>query len=339
MELSARTAVRSLIARLPRRVLYEAFYQSARALDVTGYQVAGAEGRFFGSLYDQGVMRRYLDTRSWSTVTVGLIRAYFGDAGGTFYDVGANIGLVSIPVARDPSIRVVAFEPDPQNCELLRANVAVADVPVEVVDAAVMDMSGIVDLARNRHNSGDHRLDRAGSAHCISDGAETARVADTRPVVPGPASCRAMPHPHRSPSESGTEPTPGMAGPTGAGASKGERVRVRAVRLDSYPPPPGRFAVKIDTQGAEPLIIAGGEMVLSQAGLIVAEFWPWGMRRMGLTAEPVLAFAAKHFQRGQVLRHDQTPSEPTPIGDVVASLRDFARLGDEHQFVDLVLSR
>jgi FkbM family methyltransferase len=277
--MNPRASVRSLIARLPRSVLYEAFYQSARALDVRSYQISGSEGSFFGSVYDQSVIRRYLDTGAWSENIVSLVRRFFGSAGGTFYDVGANIGLVSVPIARDPKVRVVAFEPDPHNCDLLRANVAVARVAVQIVDAAVANREGVLRFARSGHNAGDHRLSAEG------------------------------------------------------------QISVRTVRLDDYQPGPGPLVVKIDTQGAEPLIFQGGERLLAQAGLIVAEFWPWGMRRMGLTPDRILAFAAQHFEHGLVLHHGEMADAPVPIETVLDQLQTVMAAGGEHDFVDLVLCR
>jgi FkbM family methyltransferase len=279
MPMNPRASVRSLIAMLPRSVLYEAFYQSARALDVRSYQINGSEGSFFGPVYDQSVSRHYLDTGVWSDNIVSLLRRFFGSSGGTLYDVGANIGLVSVPIARDPNVRVVAFEPDANNCDLLRANVAVARVAVEVVDAAVASHEGTQQFARSGHNSGDHRLSAEG------------------------------------------------------------KISVRTVRLDDFPPGPGAFAVKIDTQGAEPLIFEGGETVLAQAGLIVAEFWPWGMRRMNLTPEGMLRFAAQHFETGLALHHGEVAGQLVPIETVLDQLKAVVAAGGEHDFVDLVLSR
>src|SRR5208283_897383 len=46
--------------------------------------------------------------------------------GMTVLDIGANLGLYSLLLARSvgPSGRVIAFEPDPDLCALLRANCA-----------------------------------------------------------------------------------------------------------------------------------------------------------------------------------------------------------------------
>lgn len=274
-----RTYVQSLIGKLPKSVLYEVFYQSARALGVQSYGANGSAGCFFGPLYDQSVTKVYLQKGAWSGNIVTLFQRFFGEQGGTMYDIGANIGLISIPIARITGVRVVAFEPDPHNCALLRANIAYAGASVEVVNAAVSDTVGELRFTRSDYNSGDHRL-----------------------------------------SDDGT-------------------VSVKSVTLNSYPPPSGLFAVKIDTQGAEPLIIKGGKQVLKNAGMIVAEFWPWGMRRMGLEPDGLIAFAERYFDRGLVLHHDQSAGEYLPIAEVIGYLRKIMAAGDEYDSADLVLIR
>ena len=69
---------------------------------------------------------------------------------GAFYDVGANVGLVGLPVAaarRDQP--VVAFEPVPANANRLRESVALNNLQnVEVVEVALGDQEGEVVLAR-----------------------------------------------------------------------------------------------------------------------------------------------------------------------------------------------
>lgn len=151
-----RHAARSLFSKLPRSLLYETFYQSARALGVRHYGANGPVGTFFGPLYDQSVIKPYLRTGSWSDNIVGLFQEFFRDRSGTLYDIGANIGLISVPVARNLRVRVVAFEPDGENCALLRANAAFAEAAIEIVNAAVAEHAGTLSFKRSEYNCGDH---------------------------------------------------------------------------------------------------------------------------------------------------------------------------------------
>ena len=54
----------------------------------------------------------------------------------------------------------------------------------------------------------------------------------------------------------------------------------------------GAVAAKIDTQGAEPFVIAGGREVLSCVGLLAIEFSPYHMRNLGSDPDVVLDFLA-----------------------------------------------
>jgi len=82
--------------------------------------------------------------------------------GGTFIDVGAHVGLFTLPAARHvgDNGRVVAFEPDPDNRRLLEANIERNELGhiVEVIPAAVAAENGSAILHRSAWNTGDHRL-------------------------------------------------------------------------------------------------------------------------------------------------------------------------------------
>jgi hypothetical protein len=114
-------------------------------------------------------------------------------------------------------------------------------------------------------------------------------------------------------------------------------IAVECIRLDDLPVPSSPFAVKIDTQGAEPAIFVGGQKTLAAADLIIAEFWPWAMNRMGLNPEPIIEFASKNFARGMVVKHGESIGQPVPLSDVIVQLRAIALTGGEYDQADLVL--
>jgi FkbM family methyltransferase len=68
--------------------------------------------------------------------------------GGSFVDVGANIGLITLPVAAgNRQVRAIAFEPHPGNAAKLRANVAAnPGLDVEVREVALGSESGQIYL-------------------------------------------------------------------------------------------------------------------------------------------------------------------------------------------------
>jgi FkbM family methyltransferase len=285
-EQPARWSFRSLsrrgIERLPFSLLYEVFYQSGRALGIRSYEVSGNAGSFIGPFNDQSVIKQYLKNGHLSPVIVKLFRDFFDvRGGGTFYDLGANIGMVTVPIAQNAKVKCVCFEPDPVNFALLRANILlnVPNSDIETINVAVAREPGQLRFAQSDYNCGDHRLSEDGS------------------------------------------------------------LVVQAVRLDDYTPKALPLAVKIDCQGAEPSIVAGGMQTLAKADLIVCEFWPWGMRRMGLSPEPILEFAVSHFPFAQVLHHDQPPGKPLPVAEAMPMLRTLIDDGGEMAQADLVLTR
>jgi hypothetical protein len=71
----------------------------------------------------------------------------------------------------------------------------------------------------------------------------------------------------------------------------GQTIQVEAAPLDQFDGEvTGAVAAKIDTQGAEPFVIAGGHSVLSRAKLVVIEFAPGYMHELNGDPGVVLEF-------------------------------------------------
>ncbi len=67
---------------------------------------------------------------------------------GVVLDLGANIGLTSLWLARRyPVTRIIAVEPDPANAALVRENLSANGINAEVVEAAVGPKDGIAGFA------------------------------------------------------------------------------------------------------------------------------------------------------------------------------------------------
>ena len=65
-------------------------------------------------------------------------RLPFPDPSGVLLDLGANIGMTSLWLAKNYSItRVIAVEPDPANAALVRQNLEVNGIAGEVLEAAI----------------------------------------------------------------------------------------------------------------------------------------------------------------------------------------------------------
>jgi FkbM family methyltransferase len=190
----------------------------------------------------------------------------FGAAGGTFIDVGANIGLSSIPIAQNAQVLCHCFEPEPANFSYLATNVKENCHSGNVLlhNLALFDHPSELEFELSSNNMGDHRV----------------RISST----------------------------------TGAYSENARRtIRVTAVRLDDVfrghalrlP-----LAVKIDTQGSEPQVVAGGRSVLGQASLVHLEFWPYGMERTGGNVNELLDFFASTFDQG-TMAHGDSSAGPT----------------------------
>jgi len=65
-----------------------------------------------------------------------------------FYDIGANVGIYSCLIGSHLSSgKVVAFEPTPDACDVLRRNVDRNNVPVEVFNVALSDTNDTTQMA------------------------------------------------------------------------------------------------------------------------------------------------------------------------------------------------
>jgi len=135
--------------------------------DAGSLVVNGEYGEFEGSRRDRVVLDEYARLGCWAPELVSLIvERLLAHGTGTFIDVGANIGLVSIPVIERTAARGICFEPEPQNFGYLSRNVARHGLSarVDCHARACHSEAGQMLLALSPDNLGDHRLQRAGSA-------------------------------------------------------------------------------------------------------------------------------------------------------------------------------
>jgi FkbM family methyltransferase len=101
---------------------------------------------------------------------------------GTFIDVGANIGLVSIPVVEQTGALGIAFEPEPRNFSFLQRNVARHRLAgrIQCHELACHAAAGRMALALSSDNLGDHRLQPTAAVPSRQAGRETVTVATVR---------------------------------------------------------------------------------------------------------------------------------------------------------------
>jgi FkbM family methyltransferase len=257
---------RAAIERAAARVGgYDIFQSLGRGFGVKDIRIAGRYGLIEGSIDDESILARYGQAKTWASETNRLFVDFFdAHSGGTYLDVGANIGLTTIPVARNPRVSCFAFEPEPENYGYLEHNIRrnCRQGNVEIRNLALFDRQTTVDFELSQQNRGDHRI-RINTSH--GSYAEHTR----------------------------------------------ELVRVAANRLDTVLDPSDlRFplAVKIDTQGAECHVFAGGQWTLSRADLIAFEYWPYGIRRTEGDASFLANFISQHFAHGALVNGDRDES-------------------------------
>jgi len=76
-------------------------------------------------------------------------------AGGTFWDIGANIGIHSVAVKKNlPGVKVYSFEPNPKTLNALYENVMLNGLDIKVCGFALFETIGSMTLHLTEGNSG-----------------------------------------------------------------------------------------------------------------------------------------------------------------------------------------
>jgi FkbM family methyltransferase len=124
--------------------------------------VDGQYGRFEGSAHDRVIVDEYRRLGTWAPELVALIERLFAGRAGSFIDVGANIGLVCVPVVERCGGIGIAFEPEPNNHAFLSRNVRGHGLErrIECHALACHSTTGRMTLSLSPDNLGDHRLQR-----------------------------------------------------------------------------------------------------------------------------------------------------------------------------------
>ena len=270
---------RAIVRAIARRADYPTLQALGRRAGLHDVSVMGDFGLIQGSLDDTSVLATYARTRTWRPALAQFFRRYFEDEGpGLFVDVGANIGLTTIPIARLSGTRCLAFEPDPDNFQYLRHNIE-ANCPhhnVALFKLALFDSAGRLDLRRSAGNTGDHHRGR---------GAESAER--DAPLIRVPT-------------------------------ARLDDVLSRHL-IDAAAP----LAAKIVVEGAETQIVAGGRDVLSRAGALLIEIFPYGIERLHGDLAGLLRFCSDNFAWAALNSGEQDDiCTWMRVDDIVARLHD-----------------
>ncbi len=277
---------------------YEFFAELAQAFNVETLQVRGKYGSIQSGPNDLSILQTYARTGVWAERTNSIVREFFLKHGeGTYIDIGANIGLTTIPIAANAKVSCLAIEPEPRNYQNLVANVArnCSHGNVQTISVAVFSKRTKVNFELASANLGDHRL----------------RMMDSKVNE--------------------------------LGESERPVITVDALPLDDIAPAKlGKLAIKMDVQGAEPFVFEGGPRTLGQADLIVMEFWPYSMARMGADPEIALTFLREKFSHLSLAESEvDVPSRPRPVEEALSTLRAFFRSNSEtrSRYLDIIAEK
>jgi FkbM family methyltransferase len=274
--------IEALVRRRPPEVRERLLCELASQLGIVSIGSDGELGRFYGSTRDRVVYQFYLRYRTYAPEIQSILKnAVFSAGKGTLIDVGANIGLTSIPVAKSCGVTCYAFEPDPENYRLLMVNIAANEAGdrVSAFNLAAMSMDGTFDFEQSPTNMGDHR---------IRNTALLSRPAES-------------------------------FGERGWSTVKVQGRSLDSVFADRKLERP--IAMKVDTQGAEVQVFAGGRGVLKQVDVVIAEYWPYGLLRAGDSPDRYFDEIGT-FEFAAILEPNaRGPVRLFPTREVVAELR------------------
>ncbi len=272
---------------------FEVISRLAPGCNVVALRASGRYGVIQSVSTDRSVLLQYAKTGTWAERTNSLLQSFFADTGGSYIDIGANIGLTTIPVAQNPRVRCLAIEPEPQNFSNLCVNVAenCRFDNVEIRQLAMFVRRQKLSFELSSGNLGDHRL---------RIGEQAGRL----------------------------------------GEEKRRTIDVEGVPLDEIAADlNGPLAVKIDTQGAEPFVAAGGKETLARAGLVISEFCPYLMSRLGGSSADLIKFLRDRFSTLAIAMEEEGPVLPArPSAEVCEKLSAFVAAHSENpeKYLDVI---
>jgi FkbM family methyltransferase len=165
-QLMIRSLAKSLLARLNSDQKYFLLRELANSFGISSVTVDGPIGPIAGNPNDWTIFRRYVHGQSWESSTSAICIDFFRRHGpGTFVDVGANIGMIFIPVVKEANCFGVAIEASPINFSDLAVN-CMRNLPIQsykLNHVAVGDRAGKIRFDVSGVNFGNHRVSESGN--------------------------------------------------------------------------------------------------------------------------------------------------------------------------------
>lgn len=276
--------------------LHGALRQSATIPTAQGvFTVSCADDVIGRSLYCSGQHELDLSLRAMEFVQR---RASRPSGSLAVLDIGAHVGVISVGMVRRGLVgSAIAIEADPRNFRMLQENVRQNGLESSFLclPYAVAEQAGTVRFELSETNFGDHRV------------RTNAMVSDL---------------------------------PERYGESSRRVIEVTAESLDNLMTRvPERFAenlgiIWIDVQGFEGQVFMGGKSVFAKDIPVVAEIWPYGIRRTGMSQERFCEIVSSLWSSYWVTRQGRFIRYP------VAALGSlFDELGDHGAFDNVILTQ
>lgn len=161
-----RLMTRTLLRHLGRDHRYFLLREAAETFGIASVTAGGPIGLIEGNLNDWTIFRRYVQGNVWEINTASICIDYFKRYGkGTFIDVGANIGMIFIPVIQSSGSSGIAIDASPKNYQYLATNCLrnLSPTSYTLHHVAVGDAAGKVRFNDSSTNFGDHRVSDDGA--------------------------------------------------------------------------------------------------------------------------------------------------------------------------------
>lgn len=261
------TPAEDLANHLPRYLLKDMLFAIAKRLNVSSIRFQGQYGEVEGSPRDNVILSHYALTGTWSSkFQTEIIDRIFGTSGGgSFIDVGANIGLTTIPAAKNHPITCFALEPDPLNFKFLGRNIesnGLNEDKVKIYKLAAYSEEAHLDFELSPDNLGDHRI-RENNSRILSPPLQQEDSRETITINAKPLD--------------------------------------KILAEENLPHP---IVIKVDTQGSEPKVFIGARNLLKKADCLVAEFSPYILARAGFTCDDFFS-ELHEFSYGYIISFDR----------------------------------
>lgn len=146
---------------LPKSAQKNILIESASILNIRSFQHISHLGIFSGFTKDKTVFWNYFLQEEWEPEIRNTIKSLLVD-GGTYIDIGANIGLILVPIAKNKNVACYGFEPEPKNFELLNKNIVDNEVDenTKIFNVALYNKDCSLEMEISMDNFGDHRIKR-----------------------------------------------------------------------------------------------------------------------------------------------------------------------------------